>query len=87
MWLQRACLLEPVLCDQAGAIMAWLEGVRGTCNLCVEPQVPLALQPTADLGGTLTEQSLAGKELVVRVPPFPDTLLFGSALLAHQSLS
>lgn len=48
-----------------GCSCLWLEGVRGTCHLCVWPQVPLVFQPTADLGGRLTEQTLAGKELMV----------------------
>lgn len=63
-WLQRAVLPSCPLCDQAGCIVVWLllfvagRGRGGTYHLCVWPQVPLVLQPAADLGGRLTEQTL-----------------------------
>lgn len=35
----------------------------GTCHVCVWPQAPLVLQPTADLGGR--QQTLSGMDLMI----------------------
>lgn len=47
--------------------------------------VPLVLQPAADLGGRLTEQTLAGKELMMCevTTSFSETLIYGNGLLPH----
>jgi len=84
LWLCRAVLLScPSLrsgwLHHGLAARLWLEGVRVTCHLCVWPQVPLVLQATADLGGRLTEQTLAGKEPMV-------CAVTTSSLLRHPTL-